>query len=422
MHDTGSSIAISVVIPVFNAERYLYSFIDNLKEQTLENLEFIFVDDSSTDRSLEILKEFSAQDARVRIIENSVNCGEGGSRNRGILEARGRYINSIDPDDLLAANYYELLYAKALEGNYDVVKGTRIQVDEATGEEIKPYRGLNYGIENGLAKGEPLFYLFRYEHQTGIFARHLFANPDVRYGTSTNGCDITFLLRVCPHVKSFAIARDVRYYYIKREGSATDGYTSGRSRAELEALREQIDALLGRDLNEFAYKYLQYLSSIYVSRFCHAIANGQIDRNGINTYIDSLSLQIARMPNQDALFENNWELKALLEEKATLPAYLCNEGLVWQTELCWWIDYLLAPESTYKNELLGVLPNKIAILARNLGQKKSKDAGPVAVFRFARAQLRQLPWPARTTVMLKTYGKYVRMRAKDIGLKLLGRV
>ena len=422
MHDTSSSIAISVVIPVFNAERYLHSFIDNLKEQTLDALEFIFVDDCSTDRSLEILKEFSDQDARVRIIENSVNLGEGGSRNCGIQEARGLYVNTIDPDDLLASNYYELLYAKAREGSYDVVKGTRIQVDEATGEEHKPNRGLNYDIEKGFTKGVPLFQLFRYEHQTGIFARYLFDNPEVCYGTSPNACDTTFLLRICPYAKSFAIEQDALYYYIKRKGSATDGYTIKRSWAELVALKEQIDTLLGRKLDKCGYEYLRNAFRVYPSRFCHAIAGGWVDQDGLDAYLDNLSAQAARIPDQDALFENNWELRALLDEGVTLPANLCDEGLVWQTELCWWIDYLLVPESKYKNELLDALPGKIAILARNLGQKKSSHASPTAVFTFASTQLQRLPWSIRAAVMLKANVRYALMRAKDIVLNLLGRV
>ena len=131
-HSTAEA-KISVVIPVYNGEKYISHLIDSLKAQTFTDLEFIFVDDLGEDNSMSFVHEWASTDSRVRILRNEKNLGEGGSRNRGIEASRGIYINTIDPDDWVAEDFYELLYAKAVETSADIVKGTRVMIDEDTG-------------------------------------------------------------------------------------------------------------------------------------------------------------------------------------------------------------------------------------------------------------------------------------------------
>ena len=107
--DNKQAPKISIVIPVYNAYPYIHHCIDSLKAQTLKDLEFIIVDDCSMDRSIEVINDWAREDTRVKVVRNEINLGEGGSRNRGIEEAQGIYINSIDPDDWVSENYYELL-------------------------------------------------------------------------------------------------------------------------------------------------------------------------------------------------------------------------------------------------------------------------------------------------------------------------
>ena len=113
---------VSVVIPCYNAEKFAETCLETLLAQTLQDLEFIFVDDGSTDATADILDSFKERDARVRVIHQENKC-LGGARNTGIEAAQGEYIGFLDVDDLLTPNYYELLYDAARRHDADIAWG-----------------------------------------------------------------------------------------------------------------------------------------------------------------------------------------------------------------------------------------------------------------------------------------------------------
>lgn len=88
----------SVILPIFNTEKYLKACLDSIINQTYKNLEIICVDDGSTDGSLKILEEYSSKDSRIKII-NQQNQGVSAARNVGIDNATGDYVSFVDPDD-----------------------------------------------------------------------------------------------------------------------------------------------------------------------------------------------------------------------------------------------------------------------------------------------------------------------------------
>ena len=115
---------VSVVLPVHNVEQHIARCIGSLRVQTMDELEFIFVDDCSTDGSMVEVELWAAEDDRVRIIRNEQNLGAGPSRNRGIEAANGEYVSFIDPDDYVSSDFYELLYTAATaDGRHDIAKG-----------------------------------------------------------------------------------------------------------------------------------------------------------------------------------------------------------------------------------------------------------------------------------------------------------
>lgn len=97
---------ISVIVPVYNVEKYLPQCLDSLLRQTYKNLEIILVDDGSTDRSGEICEEYAQKDTRIRVIHQK-NAGAGAAKNTGLKTARGEYIALFDSDDYLENHIYE---------------------------------------------------------------------------------------------------------------------------------------------------------------------------------------------------------------------------------------------------------------------------------------------------------------------------
>ena len=104
---------ISIIIPVYNVEKYLEQCLKSVINQTFKDIEIICINDGSTDNSLEILEAFQKQDERIKII-NKQNEGQGIARNEGLKVAKGEYISFIDPDDWVAQGMYEFLYNKFL--------------------------------------------------------------------------------------------------------------------------------------------------------------------------------------------------------------------------------------------------------------------------------------------------------------------
>lgn len=113
---------ISVVVPVYNVEKYLKECIDSIINQTLEDIEIICVNDGSKDSSLEILNDYAKKDSRIIVINKS-NSGYGHTMNMGLNAATGEYVGIIESDDFADKNMFEDLYKLAKEYDADIVKG-----------------------------------------------------------------------------------------------------------------------------------------------------------------------------------------------------------------------------------------------------------------------------------------------------------
>lgn len=111
---------ITVVVPIYNVEKYIDKSIESILHQTLNNIEIILVDDGSTDKSGIIADFFAKKDNRVRVIHKK-NQGVSEARNVGISMAKGEYVSFIDPDDWIDCNMFQELYFRAVQNNCDVV-------------------------------------------------------------------------------------------------------------------------------------------------------------------------------------------------------------------------------------------------------------------------------------------------------------
>ncbi|MDR2066736.1 MAG: glycosyltransferase, partial [Endomicrobium sp.] len=111
---------ISVIIPVYNTEKYLRQCLDSVINQTLKDIEVICVNDGSTDDSLDILKEYEHKDLRIKVVDQK-HQNAGVSRNNGLTYAMGKYIQFVDSDDWIDLNMLESLYNRAEDTNADIV-------------------------------------------------------------------------------------------------------------------------------------------------------------------------------------------------------------------------------------------------------------------------------------------------------------
>ena len=139
--ENDESISVSVIIPIYNMEKYLQQCLNSVRTQTLNNIEIICVNDGSTDYSQTILFENAWKDKRIKVI-NQNNRGVSMARNRGMLEASGEYLAFIDPDDWLADDkVLEDMYRAAKLSDALVVGGQFIEYNESTKKTITDWGG-----------------------------------------------------------------------------------------------------------------------------------------------------------------------------------------------------------------------------------------------------------------------------------------
>lgn len=115
-----SDIKVSVILSVYNGERYLKEAIESILNQSFKEIEIILVNDGSTDSSLDILKEYEKKDNRITIINNEENIGLGSSRNKALKIAKGEYITFVDSDDWIVEDCIKEAYTEAKENNTDI--------------------------------------------------------------------------------------------------------------------------------------------------------------------------------------------------------------------------------------------------------------------------------------------------------------
>lgn len=128
-----NDIKVSVIIPVYNAEKYIAQCLQSVIDQTLQEIEIIIVNDGSIDNSLQIVKDFQNKDKRIKIIDQE-NRGAGNARNTGMSEAKGKYLSLLDADDFFELSMLEEMYDACEKNDADICVVRSKSYDNVTGE------------------------------------------------------------------------------------------------------------------------------------------------------------------------------------------------------------------------------------------------------------------------------------------------
>lgn len=135
MKSSDSMIKVSIIVPVYNVEKYIQRCLESLVNQTLEDIEILIINDNTPDNSMKICEEYAKQDNRIKIFSKE-NEGLGLTRNYGIERANGEYIAFVDSDDYVSKDMCEVLYNAAKKNNADIVYGG-IFYDDNNGKIVK---------------------------------------------------------------------------------------------------------------------------------------------------------------------------------------------------------------------------------------------------------------------------------------------
>lgn len=218
---------ISVVIPVYNTEKYLERCVDSVINQSYKNLEIIIVNDSSTDNSMKIIDRYCNTDNRCKCINLEKNVGVGNARNIGINEANGKYLAFIDSDDWIDSNYYIELYSAIIETKANVaVSGIKTDYNNSISSTLR----YEYKFQNLIDNKFALSLL------TNRYSQDVFISPIVNnklyltsflketkleFDPSKRAQDNFFSFMLFTYNGNIVLVPNTYYHYYQNDASAT---------------------------------------------------------------------------------------------------------------------------------------------------------------------------------------------------------
>lgn len=209
---------ISVIVPIYNVEKYLDKCVQSIRNQTFTDLEIILVDDGSPDRCGEMCDAYAREDLRIRVIHKE-NGGLSDARNAGIDAARGKYLGFVDSDDYIEADMYEMLHSMIVQENADVAicgvydhYATSVNSSDTSTDFTIRVLNTEEVIAltlNGLAVSSC----------TKLYKKGLFSQ--LKFPIGKNWEDAHIMIYLLDRTKRAAVTDIKKYHYIHRERSIT---------------------------------------------------------------------------------------------------------------------------------------------------------------------------------------------------------
>lgn len=204
---------VSVIVPVYNVQNYLRQCLDSLLSQELDNIEIICVDDGSSDDSPAILREYAAQDDRIRVITQK-NSGAAAARNAGMAIAKGLYIGFVDSDDWVDANYYKTLYFEAKRHNADLARAPYryFYPDKEVDDSLNKLLAAKYENKEPLNVNDHTVIPCN-----AIYKRQYLVENNVNYDASVRNCEDVFFTARATYYAKKSIPVIGAYYHYRKE-------------------------------------------------------------------------------------------------------------------------------------------------------------------------------------------------------------
>ena len=212
---------VSIIVPIYNVEKYLRRCVDSILKQEYQNFELLLLDDGSTDSSPALCDAYAAQDSRVRVIHKS-NSGVSDTRNLGIREAQGTYLQFVDSDDWITPDCTRLMARTALQSNCDMVVADFYRV---SGERVSHKGGI--GDKDVLTLEQYTAHMMENPANfyygvlwNKLYRRELIIAHDLQMNPAIRLCeDFMFNLEYMRYARSFCALQVPVYYYVKTRSS-----------------------------------------------------------------------------------------------------------------------------------------------------------------------------------------------------------
>lgn len=275
----GKMDLISIIVPIYNAEKYLGECVDSILGQTYENFELILVDDGSSDNSGKICDEYAAKHERIKVIHKE-NGGVSSARNTGLDNAKGEYITFVDSDDTIDKQYLELMYKRIIETDSDMCfchfdrfdENEFVEYIEEIPEDLivdfndlKFKKFINSFFElNGKLIGTASWRIL-YSLET---AKKVSFNEKLKIGE-----DLIYVLNCILSSKSVCSIPSVLYHFRQNLSSATRSYKNNYKENSI---------VFYNEVMSLKYSFSKELMNVYFSHMCYSMLLNEIKFKGKN--------------------------------------------------------------------------------------------------------------------------------------------
>ena len=228
---------ISVIVPVYNVEKYINRCVDSIINQTYKNLEIILVDDGSPDNCGKICDEYAKKDGRIKVVHKE-NGGVSSARNIGLDIATGDYIGFIDSDDYIELDMFECLVNSIIKYNLDICECNFIIEEKNNISYVKcKYENI---LENRDIIKNYLSDNIRPETCNKLYKKEFF--DDIRFDTTMIlGEDAFINYQIMKRAMKIYNINQYKYHYVKREGSATSYFINKKSLLYIDKIETMIE-------------------------------------------------------------------------------------------------------------------------------------------------------------------------------------
>lgn len=239
---------VSVIIPVYNTEKYIARCLDSVCNQTLQDIEIICLNDCSPDNALQVLYDYAANDNRIKVVDFKENKGVSVARNTGIDMTQGEYIGFVDSDDFIDVNFYENLYVKAVETRAEVVKG-EIQELDPSGYYIE---NDFYKINTRVKAHKSFFY---HSFTSALYSRNFIKKNDIYFPEDINHFeDPYFAIKVAAFCKKIECIESTNYFYVRYITSETKQvYTEKTAKNIVASIKKILEFINTEPISKFHY-------------------------------------------------------------------------------------------------------------------------------------------------------------------------
>ena len=250
-----SNPKVSVIVPVYNTERYLRKCMDSLVSQTLKEIQIVVIDDGSTDSSPDIIQEYVKREPEKFVYQTQKNSGQAVARNRAISLCTGDYIGFLDSDDFVKKEMFQRMYEKAVEAHADYVACGYTDLTYVDGKEIE----LQHYVASRVATetrdmfrgalASPFLHLYR---------REVLERSGVRFPEGVIYEDTAFYLNLIPYISRLAAIQEPLAYRVRHSNSTMTTFKAQKVAQIFPVLDATLDFYKEKGFYESYHDELEY--------------------------------------------------------------------------------------------------------------------------------------------------------------------